>query len=68
MRKANDAFYTRKAGQGTDPGGYSILTLIITLVTRFLILADDIQGFIHTSVQNLNNTIDRIKADSAPLL
>lgn len=65
--------YTCGVGQGSGPGGNLFLIFINAVLACFLFLlvilfVDDAQGFLHSSVENINLAIERANHDSEALV
>ena len=59
-------------GQGSGLGGHLFLALINTILSLFifckvLLFVDDVQSFLHVSVNEINDAIQKSNADSAAL-
>lgn len=70
---AHDASTSCGVGQGSGPGGHLFLILINTIIISFLfakvlLFVDDAQGFLHVSVPEINQGIQKINVDSAALV
>lgn len=65
--------YTCGVGQGSGPGGNFFLMFVNTVFYCFLFMlvilfVDDAQGFLHSTVDNINLAIRRANQDSAALV